>query len=59
MTWHSGECKRLTVEVTPSEYEEIKARAKDLEITIRGWLYGAIQLRREMEDKGILIRPED
>lgn len=59
MTWHSGKCKRLVLEVTPSEHEEIKTRADDLEITIRGYLYGAIQLRIEMEDKGILIRPQD
>ena len=57
--WTSAPYKRLVFEVTPEEHEEVKKRAKENETTIRGYLYGAVKLRIDIEDRGKSIRPQD
>ena len=57
--WTSAPCKRLILEVSPEEHEEVKKRALEAETTIRGYLYGAVRLRIDLEDRGKGIRPQD
>lgn len=57
--WTSCPSKKLILEVSPEEHEQIKQRAKEQEITIRGYLYGAVRIRIALEDQGKQIRPED
>lgn len=57
--WTNAPCKRLILEVSPEEHEEVKQRAQEAETTIRGYLYGAVRLRMDLEDRGKAIRPQD
>ena len=43
--------KRLTIEVPDDLHTEIKKQAAQMEISIKGWLLGAIQIRMNLEQK--------
>lgn len=44
--------ERLICEVTVSEKEEIKERARKVGVTVRQYIYESLSLRNELEDKG-------
>lgn len=47
--------KRHIIEMTDAEHIELKKRAADLGISVRGWLMGAIQLRIEAEKQAKIV----
>ncbi len=43
--------KRITILVTPKKHAEIKKRAIDADLTMTQWIYAAIKLLSDAEDR--------